>query len=364
MEKKIFHKVDKNDNNKIDYFTHNLEEKKSLFLIDEKYLNTIFFKNIENKIKNFKKVEILILSKKEFKNHIKKKINVKNVISGFLNFGFSIKLYKFFSECFSDPHMLLIHAKKPYFRNKFIHFLYMYFIFLNFLNFFKEKSKNFDQLITVCYYNSIILSAVYSFNVQKKKIFEIQHGYIGEDHAAYSKKTLSQFQKVIPTHILFRDQIQFEDFTSSHLTKQMLNERFRLKTQRRYKKKSLKKVVGITLQTGWSLSEKLIKEISTDKKFKWNLRFHPMDNMFKERCDYRALKNCQNVKFSKSNESILKWFDSIDIHMTGTSATIEEAFNLGLITYTFDYRSVIRYRSLHKKNFLYFINSIDDISYS
>ena len=361
MKRKTYHKKDKN---KKDYFIQNLKEKKTLFLIDEKYLKNIFFKNIVNKIKKFKKVELLILSEKKFKNHIEKKINIQNIFSGFLNFGFPLKFYKFFSECFSDPHMLLIQVKKPYFRKKFIHFLYMYIVFLNFFCFFRKKSKNFDQLFTVCYYNSSTLPAVYAFNKQKKNIYEIQHGYIGEDHAAYSKKTLSQFQKIIPTHILFRDQIQFKEFTFSHLTKQMLNETFMLKTHRHPKKKLFKKVVGITLQTGWNLPEKIINEISTDKKFNWNFRFHPMDKMFKERCDYKVLKNCKNVKFSNSNESIYKWFNKIDVHLTGTSSSIEDAFNVGLKTYTFDYRSVIRYKILYKKKFLHLINSINDIPYN
>ena len=129
-------------------------EKKNLLVADENFYKIKKYNRLIKHLKK-KKFDIILLSQnKNSKIYKKKKISFLDIFFAIFKAGFDKSFIYFFKSLFSIKGMLLINKKKSFYRNKFLHFCYVYLVILNFYNFFNRKSETYRRLYTICYYNS------------------------------------------------------------------------------------------------------------------------------------------------------------------------------------------------------------------
>ena len=289
-----------------------------------------------------KKKDILKIGNKKNADLVKK-ISIFKIIKGFFSLNNKLIVLKDLLILFKSENLRtdLNHDKEVFIRNYYWSVFRSFIIILNFFNYFKDKSKKYSHLCTICYYNSISHSAITAFRSSSKKIYELQHGCIA-NHDAYPELNKSYFKKSI---ILKPDElILWRNETNTNF--KAIKTSFSSYPQLKSRIKSIKKnIIGYSLG-GFELSEPLdnniIKFIKKYKEINWEFRFHPMRNdliYYKDTIFYKKISNLKNITFIKCNVSLNAWLSKIDLHITHNSSVIIEASSVGLKSFTFNKNS-------------------------
>jgi|688.fasta_scaffold103714_1 hypothetical protein len=331
---------------------------KNLICFDEKYINLPKSKNfnffLHSVLSSEEKNDLLIFSKNKNSGvFVKKKFHLLNFIKGFLLIDRRIELIRNIFQIYSEKILRLkISDKKYAFEFTFLRVAKVFFVICCYFEFFSKKSEEYDNLINLCYYNSLNLAAIFCFKVIKNKaVIDIQHGYIGKEHPAYSSKLKNNY--LIP-NILLLWKNQNTHYLKNIFKLKYLNYPLKIK-----KKNTTSFIIGISLQT-FPVNQLLLEIINNfkeEKKFTFFFKRHPMDvKDAKLREDLKLIRNQKNVKFS-SKDNIVEWLSNIDLHITHSSSVIIEAAFSKIPTVTFEKNTLKMYQDIKNiDNYLKYIN--------
>ena len=335
-----------------------MKKKEMMILIDEKYIS---YKNnkIQSKLINetFSKKEnknIFVVSTTN-KSKLKKKISIINLIKNFFLVRDKLEILKDLSILLKSKDLRLEVKKNGliFYRSYIFSIIRSFIIIINFFKIFKESSKKYESLCTVCYYNSMSLSAIVAFRSNQKKIIELQHASIN-NHDAYPKKNSSYFKNA---KILKPDEIILwsnEEKIKSKYLKISFSKYPQIKSEKLKRNKKIK-IIGYSLsgvEYTRPINKNLIFFIKKYKNIKWSFRFHPMRNdlsFYKHADFFKQVEKCKNVKFIKADTSLDNWLHGIDIHISHNSSVFIEAAINNVQSITFNPKSVNWFGNLVKK---------------
>lgn len=338
--------------------------KKNLICFDECYIvnskKNFYSFLIKNWIKHNDINDFLIFSKnKNGGQFLKKKFSFSNFIKGFFLIDNKIKLIQNISQIYC--HKILrqvVSDKKFIYEFKPIRIAKVFIITCCYYEFFLKKAENYDNLINICYYNSLNLAATYCFKkIKNKKVVDIQHGYIGKKHPAYALCKKNNY--------LIPDVLKVWKNQQLYFLKNFFKlEKFNYPLSVKKKEKNDKIVIGISLQT-FPFNSNLISIIQDLQKVKniiFSIRGHPVDKIStKLRKDLTLIKNQKNIKFSSNKkENIFNWLAKINLHITANSSVIIEASFSKILTLTYEKKTIKMFSNIiNIDKYLKFINLKD-----
>lgn len=271
-------------------------------------------KNYLKKIK-FKFLKFLKINKDDLKN-------IKFLFTQYRNW----KLFWGFYEV-RYSKMLKRYIKYP----AFIRYIFLFFYAKIKSELIQDWVKQFNCLITVCYYDKTILPFVQAFRNQNKKVWDVQHGSINPVHFAYKKNLFYLKSKLAPTGFYIYQK------SAEQLLKNYLHDVVLIKCRNK-KILNNEKVILVTLQWGNKLPKRICDFIKKVVKKKVILRMHPRDKdplekKFQDPSFLEFCKTSKNILIQTGHEPLSKTLKSTYLHLTENCSIVHEAAERGIISF-------------------------------
>lgn len=185
--------------------------------------------------------------------------------------------------------------------------------------YFDMNFSKFKNLYVICYYDSSCLGALLSFKLNSKKIYDIQHGYMGEHHYAYKSESVNNLKILSPSgFIVWKNNIFNKNYVYDKIEYPLNLPK--IKTKKNH-------IVGLIITHDFEYNE-LIEVISIIKKNKniiFDYRVHPSYTMneFKSFQIFKLLSQLENLKITYSSD-LYNWLKDKKYIILGVSTIIEE----------------------------------------
>lgn len=211
-----------------------------------------------------------------------------------------------------------------------IRYVYLFFYTKILSELIQNWITQFDALITVCYYNRVILPFVLAFRKQNKKVWDIQHGSISSAHFAYNNNLFKIKSNLAPTGFYIYQKNAYD-----YLKKSLCEVVFL-----KFKKNPIKKqntFLLVTLQWACKLPKNVSDFLKKVKTKKVILRMHPRDHdpLFKKFEDpsfYNFCKRSNNIKIQFGSEPIENTLSSTCLHFTENCSIVHQAAERGILS--------------------------------
>ena len=195
---------------------------------------------------------------------------------------------------------------------------------------FRTLALRCERAYVLVYYNAIMLGVVSAFRKLGKEAWDVQHGYLGPDHAAYGNATAFAIPSTFrPSGFLVWDS-RFGRYIES-----MLKMRWESTGNHHLqsdKPAEARRKDGFTvlysLQWGTPIPEGVQVAAERHAGVRWVFRRHPFDDP--QRNDLNELKAMPNCSISDSSESLGDALRKCDLHVTFNSGVVHEAAALGI----------------------------------
>lgn len=342
--------------------------KKILVCLDESYLK---YRDGKRSLPLFNrldedKFDFIIFSNEKKKNFFyKKHINFINILSFLKNFYLLKKIIKSLYEIFqSDELRNKISKDNTNLRENIFYSIFKStLIIIKDYIYFNSIQKNYDCLYVICYFNSCNLAPILSFKKNKKDVYDIQHGYIGDDHPAYEKKLINSKNLFVPNKMIIWRGEKYNGLPMNNLFTGDYPPKINIKKNT---SKNGKLIIGFSM-VNYQISNELIDFInSTNQLFIWRLKQHPMDKFEPyERSDIKKVNFNENIIVDSKSENIMSWLEKINIHISEFSSTVYEASISGIPTITNNKRLFERYRdhfTFENENNIFFYEKIENFN--
>lgn len=207
---------------------------------------------------------------------------------------------------------------------------------------FRKLAMKCESVYVLVYYNAIMLGVISAFRKLGKEAWDVQHGYLGPDHDAYSNaKAFEVASTFKPTGFLVWDN-RFGTHIESALNMPWENTDNHHIAQG---DRSLGKYRGLftvlyTLQWGTSVPDGVQVAVRDWVDIQWVFRRHPFDNS--SRSDLNWLKLMPNCSITDSSESLETVLLRCNLHVTFNSGATHEAATLGIQSIFLDKEFAIR----------------------
>ncbi len=228
-------------------------------------------------------------------------------------------------------------------RAKYYHFIRVFFghryLFFKYRNLVCSSVK---KVYVTQYYNVRMLALVRICNTRKIPVFDVQHGYIGEDHPAYDKSlSLETLCKPSGFYVFDNDAAEYvKKYTDSLIE---ISNWMHLHTFNNFQRnKNLPPRVLFSVQWGTPLpANELVTMINKYSHVNWVFRMHPLETA--ERSDLESVFSLKNVTIEESGVNLVESLLQSDIHLTWNSSLCFEAEQLGVPSYFISPKDIIRF---------------------
>uniref|UniRef100_UPI004047A15C hypothetical protein n=1 Tax=Polynucleobacter sp. TaxID=2029855 RepID=UPI004047A15C len=195
---------------------------------------------------------------------------------------------------------------------------------------FRKIALECDKAYVLVYYNAIMLGVVRAFRKLKKEAWDVQHGYLGPDHGAYSNvhafEIASTFQ---PSGFLVWDsrfgahiesvlKMPWQATDNHHISMGKVSN----------KGNGCRFSILYSLQWGTQVPHWVQTSVRKFINVHWNFRMHPFDDL--SPTDLNWIKDMQNCTITGSNESLIDALQRCNLHITLNSGVVHEAAALGI----------------------------------
>ena len=228
-------------------------------------------------------------------------------------------------------------------HTKFYHFLKVFFV----SRYFSVKYRSLigpdvEKLYLTQYYNIRMLGLVRACNLRGVKVLDVQHGYLGMDHAAYND-ILSFNSSYKPNGFCV-----FDEGTAKYI-KNLAGESYleitnwkHLKSFHR-KPNDIKKSKRVlySLQWGIPIPDELKEIVRNYENVDWVFRRHPLES--KEREDMKEIVAMKHVMIEPPSINLVDSLLASDVHITWNSSLCLEAEQLGLISFFLSEHDKVRF---------------------
>jgi hypothetical protein len=277
--------------------------------------------------------------------HLSRTINpLEFILSCLFLRGVDFKNYQFLNLLYESPMLCMLksggrwHERRWFQRYMALrNFLIAHYFSLKF----RELAIRCDGAYVLVYYNAIMLGVICAFRKLGKGAWDVQHGYLGPDHDAYSNTRAFAIDSTFkPTGFLVWDNrfgahiestLKLPWENTNHLTVQ------HDLSQNKY---SGHFTVLYTLQWGTSIPDVVQEAVRNSVDIQWVFRKHPFDNSL--RSDLNWLQQMPNCSISDSSESLVAALSRCNLHITFNSGAAHEAAALGIQSIFLDKEFAIR----------------------
>jgi len=278
--------------------------------------------------------------------HLTRKVNIIQFILSILLLRTSdISNFRFISLLYESPMLCMGKGRGNWHELKYYR---TYLAIRNFFlaNYFSLKFRGLamrcDKVYVLVYYNAMMLGLVSAFRKLGKEACDVQHGYLGPDHAAYNNTVaFSMPSSFKPTCFLVWDTrfgeyidlllgLPWENTNNHHMPVDIL----------KVNKHTNQFKIMYSLQWGTSIPNGVLTAIKQHVHVQWVFRKHPFD--YAERKDLNEILNFSNCTIGEVTESLADALNNCDLHLTFNSGVVHEAAFLGIPTIFMEKDFVVR----------------------
>lgn len=210
---------------------------------------------------------------------------------------------------------------------------------------FREMAAQCTGAYVVEYYSAIMLGVVRAFRRLGKAVWDVQHGYIGPTHGAYSNREAFRLASAFrPSGFLVWDRrfgLNIEEATGARWesTDYLHLKAYDLGSSRN----DSHPTVLYSLQWDTPVAEEIERAVKEFPHIRWSFRMHPMDRDW-QRKDLDRLRALPNVSVVVASEPLAEALRRADLHITYNSGTVHEAAALGIPSLILDPTLIDRYQ--------------------
>lgn len=194
--------------------------------------------------------------------------------------------------------------------------------------------KDYNELITVCYYDRTILPFVLSFRNQQKKVWDVQHGSITNHHFAYKKNCLTINSQFIPTGFIVYSEAVFQYF-KWNFPRAFEIIKVKRSINKNINQRSQTPIILLSLQWASKVPIKVTNVIKRLQDSMVIIRMHPADQetINQKFCDESFLDYIKKNSFiiiENGSRPLLKTLSRVKLHITENSSVVHEASDFGV----------------------------------
>lgn len=274
------------------------------------------------------------------------KVNpIEFLVSPFFLQLIDIDNIRFLIELYNSPMLCMLNGGgRLHERRWFRAFLALRAFFL--ANYFSLKFRKLalecDEVYVLVYYNARMLGVISAFRKLGKEAWDVQHGYLGKDHAAYNNIYAFSIPSTYkPSGFVVWDTrfgkyieatlgLPWESLENRHLTTFKYEN---LRNQPSF-------IILYSLQWGTLVPESVMQAVDYYRGVNWIFRMHPFD--YSRRQDLEWIKTKPNCVISEANCLLVNLMGSCNLHITFNSGVVHEAAALGIESIFLDQKFSIR----------------------
>lgn len=226
---------------------------------------------------------------------------------------------------------------------KFYQFLKVFFVSRYFAVKYRNLiGPNVEKLYLCQYYNIRMLGLVRACNLKGIKVLDVQHGYLGMDHAAYNNiLTLKSSYKPNGFCVFDEGTAKYIKNLAGDSYLEITNWKHLKSFHRKPNDNKKRKRVLYSLQWGTPIPDKLKVIVLNYENVDWVFRMHPLESKVRE--DIKEIVTMKHVMIEPPCINLVDSLLASDVHITWNSSLCLEAEQLGVISFFLSDHDKVRF---------------------
>lgn len=195
-----------------------------------------------------------------------------------------------------------------------------------------------DELYLAPYYNAVTLGACWAFREKKKDVWEVQHGYMGKSHYAYSNPAMKDINIKCKPNCF----VVWDDITANFVKEYIFPVDKLIITYSGHLEKpthiySDEKIILYTMCWATPIPTEIVSMALELNDYRWVFREHPFSKSPTAYAhDLSKLKNVEHISLENAETPLGTHITKAKLHITFSSSAIYEAASLNVKSIFFD----------------------------
>ena len=202
---------------------------------------------------------------------------------------------------------------------------------------YRKIAEECESAHVVVYYNAIMLGVVRAFRRLGKEVWDIQHGYNGEDHPAYNSSLAFRLDSTCKPSGFLVWEAKFGAALESAIGATWRSTNYHHLVFLTENDHANRKGFSVMYSLQWRVpvSQQVQDAVSHFReRISWSFRLHPFE--YDQRDDLKWIRDSRYSVITDSSEPLAVALGSCDLHITHNSGVTHEAAALGKPTFFLD----------------------------